>query len=59
MRRKEIIRKLVIGLAGLLIVILSGIKFYRHRHMPEPVVIAMPGTVLLSLSTRRRYSDEV
>ncbi|MEZ5011761.1 MAG: hypothetical protein R2744_09265 [Bacteroidales bacterium] len=39
MTRKDIIRKLVIGIAGLVIVVISGIQFYKHRHMPEPVVI--------------------
>ena len=39
MNHKEIIRKLIIVLTGVMIVVVSGIQFYRHRHMPEPVVI--------------------
>ena len=39
MKQREIIRKLLIGLAGLLILIFSGIRFYEHRHFREQVVI--------------------
>ncbi len=39
MERKALIRKIIFCLAGLTIVVLSGIKFYHHRHMKEPVVI--------------------
>lgn len=49
MTRKDIIRKLVIGLAGLAIVVISGMQFFKHRHMPEPVVIGDNVTRLAKL----------
>jgi predicted deacylase len=39
MTRKDIIRKCLIGLAGLVILVPAGMKFYRHRHFQEQVVI--------------------
>jgi len=39
MNRKDVIRKIIFGLAGLIILVFSGIKFYQHRHMSELVVI--------------------
>lgn len=39
MARKDIIRKSLIGLAGLVILVVSGIRFYEHRHFKEEVVI--------------------
>ena len=39
MNRKDILRKSLIGLAGLVVLVAAGIKFYHHRHFKEPVVI--------------------
>jgi len=39
MNRKDIIRKSLIGLAGLVVLIAAGIRFYQHRHFKEQVVI--------------------
>ena len=39
MNRKDIIRKILIGLAGGVVLIAAGIKFYQHRHFKEQVVI--------------------
>jgi predicted deacylase len=39
MDKSVIIRKALIGLAGLVIFSIAGMKFYRHRHYREPVVI--------------------
>lgn len=39
METKDIIRKTLIGIAGLIIFIFSGISFYQHRHYKEPVVV--------------------
>ena len=39
MGKTEIIRKLIIGLTGLLILVISGLSFYNHRHLKEPVVV--------------------
>jgi predicted deacylase len=39
MDRKDIIRKSLIGLAGLAIFAFSGLRFYEHRHYKEQVVI--------------------
>lgn len=38
MKKGDIIRKSLLGLCGLAIFVLSGIRFYQHRHLPEPVV---------------------
>lgn len=38
--KKEIIWKSLIGLAGLALFVFSGISFYRHRHLAEPVVLS-------------------
>ncbi len=40
MDRKDIIRKILIGLAGLVVLITSGMSFYHHRHYQEEVVIS-------------------
>jgi hypothetical protein len=39
MNRKDIIRKSLIGVAGLVILVVAGLKFYQHRHYQEQVVI--------------------
>jgi len=39
MDRKDIIRKSLIGVAGLVVLVTAGIKFYQHRHFNEEVVI--------------------
>lgn len=39
MNNKEKYRKILISLAGLFIFVFSGISFYQHRHLREPVVI--------------------
>lgn len=39
MTKKDIIRKLVIASAGLVILVFAGISFYQHRHYKEQVVI--------------------
>ncbi|HUS87135.1 MAG TPA: hypothetical protein VMW76_07845 [Bacteroidales bacterium] len=35
----DLIRKIIISLVGICLLIFSGISFYRHRHLMEPVVI--------------------
>ena len=40
MNRKDILRKSLIGLAGLVILVASGTQFYQHRHYKEQVVIS-------------------
>ncbi len=40
MKINDIIRKTLIGCFGIIIMILSGIQFYQHRHMPELVVLS-------------------
>lgn len=40
MTKGDIFRKSIIVLTGLLILVFSGISFYQHRHMAEPVVIS-------------------
>jgi hypothetical protein len=37
-----LVRKLVLGGLGLLLLVTSGLSFYRHRHLEEPVVLS-PG----------------
>ncbi len=39
MDRKDIIRKSLIGIAGLVVFAIAGIRFYEHRHFMEEVVI--------------------
>jgi predicted deacylase len=39
MDRKDILRKSLIGLAGLIVTVTAGIRFYEHRHYQEQVVI--------------------
>ncbi len=40
MNRKDIIRKSLIGLAGLVVLTTSGISFLKHRHFKEQVVVS-------------------
>lgn len=39
MSNKEIIRKIIIGAIGLLVLVVAGIEFFQHRHFKESVVI--------------------
>ena len=39
MNRRDIIRKIIFGLIGLGIFLISGVRFYQHRHLMEPVVL--------------------
>ncbi len=39
MEKRDLIRKILYGAAGLTIAIVAGIEFYQHRHHQEPVVI--------------------
>lgn len=39
MEKKTVIRKLVFGIGGVVILIFAGIEFYQHRHFKEQVVI--------------------
>jgi predicted deacylase len=39
MNRTDIIRKSLIGTAGLVVLVAAGIRFYQHRHFQEQVVI--------------------
>lgn len=34
------IRKIILGIAGLVLLVSSGISFYRSRNLPEPVVLS-------------------
>lgn len=43
-------RKLVLGGLGLLLFVTSGLSFYRHRHMEEPVVLSPGATEVKRLS---------
>ena len=40
MNVRDIIRKIIIGCIGILILVLSGFQFYQHRHMQEVVVLS-------------------
>lgn len=40
MNKSDIVRKSLIGLAGVVVFAFSGISFYQHRHLKEPVVIS-------------------
>ncbi|MFC1575634.1 succinylglutamate desuccinylase/aspartoacylase family protein [Gemmatimonadota bacterium] len=44
-----ILRKLVFGALGLLLLATSGMSFYRHRHMEEPVVLSAGVTEVKTL----------
>ena len=39
MNRNDFIRKVIISLIGIILLIFSGIDFYRHRNLREPVVV--------------------
>jgi hypothetical protein len=43
-------RKLIFGALGLLLLATSGVSFYRHRHLPEPVVLGEGVTAVRKLS---------
>ena len=43
-------RKLIFGVLGLLLLATSGMSFYRHRHLPEPVVLGEGVTAVRKLS---------
>lgn len=43
-------RKLIVGALGLLLLATSGVSFYRHRHLPEPVVLGQGVTEVRKLS---------
>jgi predicted deacylase len=49
MKKRDIIRKSLLGLCGLAIFVLSGIRFYQHRHFPEPVVLGEGVTAVKKL----------
>ncbi len=40
METKDTLRKSIIGAAGLVILVVAGMQFYRHRHFREEVVIS-------------------
>jgi hypothetical protein len=48
--RPPLIRKLLIGGMGLLLFVTSGMSFYRHRHLVEPVVLSSGVTQVKQLS---------
>lgn len=50
------LRKIIFSLAGLLLLVFSGVSFYEGRHLKEPVVISEGVTQVLKLS---RYFDGV
>lgn len=45
-----IARKLIFGALGILLLVTSGMSFYRHRHMEEPVVLSPGVTEVKKLS---------
>ena len=45
-----ILRKIIFGLLGLILLIFSGISFYKSRHLKEPVVISSGVTQVKKLS---------
>jgi hypothetical protein len=45
-----IARKLIFGALGILLLVTSGMSFYRHRHMEEPVVLSPGVTEVRKLS---------
>ena len=47
---KASIRKLGLSIAGLVILILSGVSFYESRHLKEPVVLSDGVTQVMKLS---------
>ena len=50
MRHTIIYRKIILGLAGGLILFFSGVRFYQHRHLEEPVVLGPGVTEVKKLS---------
>jgi hypothetical protein len=45
-----ILRKLIFSALGLVLLVTSGMSFYRHRHMEEPVVLSSGVTEVKKLS---------
>jgi len=45
-----ILRKLIFGALGILLLVTSGMSFYRHRHREEPVVLSSGVTEVKKLS---------
>jgi hypothetical protein len=50
MKRSEIIRKILIGAAGMVLFTVAAISFYNHRHLKEPVVLSQGVTNVRHLS---------
>lgn len=48
--RVLLIRKVVLSGLGLLLLVTSGVSFYRHRHLQEPVVLSSGVTEVKKLS---------
>jgi hypothetical protein len=48
---KPFVRKIVLGLLGLLLLVTSGISFYESRHLKEPVVLSEGVTQVKKLSS--------
>ncbi len=48
--QRDLIRKLVLGAFGLVLLVLSGVSFYRSRRLPEPVVLGPGVTQVKRLS---------
>ncbi|MGW8265410.1 MAG: hypothetical protein ACWGSQ_03530, partial [Longimicrobiales bacterium] len=49
-RKGALLRKLVFGALGLLLLFTSGTSFYRHRNLAEPVVLGPGVTAVKRLS---------
>jgi hypothetical protein len=49
-QKRIIIRKLILSILGLILLIFSGISFYRSRHLKEPVVLGPGVTEVKKLS---------
>jgi len=56
MKKQELIRKILIGGAALVIFILAGLSFYQHRHYSEPVV---KGDGVTQVKTLGEYFDGI
>ena len=48
--RLAVVRKIVLGGLGLLLLVTSGVSFYAHRHLGEPVVLSPGVTDVKKLS---------
>ncbi len=49
-QKRMIIRKIILSIVGLILLIFSGISFYRSRHLKEPVVLGPGVTEVKKLS---------